>query len=77
MKSSIFLISLNFTNSLIKTISSQTYPKLTQKNTEKLITSIHEIMIEFLDCLKRKQDISVKAMLSGGKMAITCTPTLM
>ena len=24
---------------------------------------------EFLDCLKREQDISIIAMLSGGKMA--------
>ena len=25
--------------------------------------------IEFLDCLKRERDISIKAMSSGGKMA--------
>ena len=32
--------------------------------------------IEFLDCLKRERDISIKAMSSGGKMAFRLIPPL-
>ena len=32
--------------------------------------------IEFLDCLKRERDISMKAMSSGGKMAFRLIPPL-
>ena len=32
--------------------------------------------IEFLDFLKRERDISIKPILSGGKMAFMCTPAL-
>ena len=32
--------------------------------------------VEFLDCLKRERDISIKAMSSGGKMAFRLTPPL-
>ena len=31
---------------------------------------------DFLDCLKRKRDISIKAMSSGGKMAFGLSPFL-
>ena len=32
--------------------------------------------IEFLDCLKRERDISIKPMFSGGKTTFMCTPAL-
>ena len=32
--------------------------------------------VEFLDCLKRERDISIKAMSSGGKMAFRLIPSL-
>ena len=32
--------------------------------------------VEFLDCLKRERDISIKAMPSGGKMAFRLNPPL-
>ena len=30
----------------------------------------------FLDCLKHEQDMFIKPMLSGGKIAFMCTPAL-
>ena len=55
-KTSIFHISLKFTNPLRKTISSQKYPKISK-------TSYN------IDCLKCERDISIEVMLSGGKIA--------
>ena len=67
-----FNLNLNeiFTNPLRKITSSQIYPKITQKLTEHPTIQIHENSVEFLNCLKRERDISIKAMPSEGKMAL-------
>ena len=71
-----FLLSLNLTNLLRKTISTQIYPKITKKFTKHPITQIHVLSMEFLHCLKRERDICIKPMLSGAKMAFRLTPAL-
>ena len=77
MKSSIFLISLNLSNPLRKTISTQTY----SKNHQKIYKTPYNIDSCFknrvLDCLKRERDICTKPVLSGAKMPFRLTPALM
>ena len=62
-----FFISLNLTNLLRRTISTQLYPKITKKFTKHPIIEIHVLSVELLDCLKRERDICIKPMLSGAK----------
>ena len=77
-KPSKFLISLYFTNlsrkKLLLPNKSKNHPKIHKilHNTD----SRYDDPREFLDCLKRERDISIKAMSSGVKVAFRCNSHL-